>query len=69
MLAKIIEFSTTTAKKFIGSAKKFKLAPKSNETLKISAVEISARTTAEKIFPITNAVGSIGALRYSSKLL
>ena len=68
-LAKIIEFNTTTLRKFIGFAKKFRFAPKSTATPKINAVEINARTTADEIFPITNANGSIGALRYSSKLL
>ena len=68
-LPKIIEFKTIVNKKFSGSEKNFKSAPNISATPKINAVEIKARTTADKIFPITNAAGSIGALKYSSRLL
>ena len=59
-LAKITEFKNITAKN-PALNKKFNFASNIAAINKINPVEINARITADKIFPTTNAVGSIGA--------
>ena len=64
--ANITAFKNITAKNPVilpASNKKFNCASNIAAIIKINVVEMKARTTADKIFPTTNATGSIGAAK------